>query len=511
MRAWCDSAFLYVAATQERQLLQVSLQMHIVVLPALAVLFIGVIKLVTTLVQRATSPLSSVPGPWHTRWTSAASRYHWIRGELPAWTQELHEKYGDVVRVNPRAVDFCSVAAAKKIHSFNRPFLKSTMYKSFGSVKGIPDVFSVRDPIIHARHRKLLSAPISDSGLKSFEHVVHARANLAVEQIGKEMEMNGTADVLKWWMFFSTDVIGELTFGDSFRMLEKGKVNAYAKDLQDIAGHLGARLTFPTVLRLASYIPIPKFSAAFEANVRMRTYAETSIIRYENIVAAQPDIHQPSLFSKLFNTKEETMPRAEIVSNAQSYITAGSDTTAHTLSYLTWAVSKNEAVKAKLVAELQTLPEGYSDEDLKKLKYLNQVIYETLRCYAAAPALLPRVVPAGGCEIDGYLMPGGTDVQTQAYSMHRNPEVFPDPERYDPERWESPTKDMNDAWMPFGGGARVCLGIHLARMELRVATAKFFTTFPNAKVPSGFNDAEMEQVIVFLMYPKGKRTMIQSS
>jgi cytochrome P450 len=75
------------------------------------------------------------------------------------------------------------------------------------------------------------------------------------------------------------------------------------------------------------------------------------------------------------------------------------------------------------------LPDVYKDDDLKALPYLNQVIMETLRCYAAAPAGLLRDVPKTGCEIDGYWMPAGTEVMTQAYSMHRDREVYPEPER----------------------------------------------------------------------------------
>jgi cytochrome P450 len=217
---------------------------------------------------------------------------------------------------------------------------------------------------------------------------------------------------------------------------------------------VGIRIAFPKVIKLASHIPLPLFTAASASIRRMQSYSEQSIQRYEKIVAAEPDNPKPTLFTKLFNANEETMSKAEIVSNAQSYITAGSDTTAHSMTYLTWAVCRNPSIKAKLVDEVADLPETYRDEDLKMLPYLNQVVHETLRLYAAAPAYLPRDVPAGGSEIDGYWMPGGTEVQTQAYSMHRNPVVYPDAERFDPSRWASPSQEMKDAWMPFGGGAR---------------------------------------------------------
>lgn len=59
----------------------------------------------------------------------------------------------------------------------------------------------------------------------------------------------------------------------------------------------------------------------------------------------------------------------------------------------------------------------------------------------------------------------------------------------------------------------VCIGLHLAQLELRIATAKFFRAFPNAKlsIMEGFSDDDMEQVIYFLMYPKNKRCLIQAS
>lgn len=98
------------------------------------------------------------------------------------------------------------------------------MYDVFRNSNGSYSVFSTRDPDFHARHRRLLSAPISEASLKNVEHIVQARGDLAVEQIGLDMKGDRAADVMKWWLFFSTDVIGELTFGDSFRMLEQGKV-----------------------------------------------------------------------------------------------------------------------------------------------------------------------------------------------------------------------------------------------------------------------------------------------
>lgn len=205
-------------------------------------------------------------------------------------------------------------------------------------------------------------------------------------------------------------------------------MNQYTRDLQQVGPQSGIRIAFPKMVKLASYLPIPYFSKTYAATQRMRSYAEESVIRYEKMVLAEPDNPKTTLFTKVFRAEGETMSQQEIVANAQAYIIAGSDTTAHSLTYLTWAVCRNDYIKKRLVEEVGALPNGYQDTDLKALPYLNQVVQETLRCYAAAPSMLPRTVPPGGCEIDGYWMPGGTEVQTQAYSMHRDPMVYPDPE-----------------------------------------------------------------------------------
>lgn len=69
-----------------------------------------------------------------------------------------------------------------------------------------------------------MASPISDSSLTRLEPIIVNRIRLAVEKITMELTDHGVTDVFKWWLFMATDIIGELTFGDSFRMLEIGKV-----------------------------------------------------------------------------------------------------------------------------------------------------------------------------------------------------------------------------------------------------------------------------------------------
>lgn len=168
-----------------------------------------------------------------------------------------------------------------------------------------------------------------------------------------------------------------------------------------------------------------------------------------------PSRVKQTLFTKVFASKEnDILTFDEVRSDAQAYIVAGSDTVGNTMTYLVYCVCRHPQVKARLVKELESLPQGFIESDLRNLPYMNNVIDETLRLYSAAPSGLPRAVPAGGAELCGYRLDADTTVCVQAYSMHRDPLIYINPETFDPSRWETPTKAMKDSFMPFGAGSR---------------------------------------------------------
>ncbi|KAJ5101426.1 hypothetical protein NUU61_003648 [Penicillium alfredii] len=459
--------------------------------------------------HRLASPLSRIPGPEISRWTSIVYIYYSFRGQTPNYIHRLHEQYGPIVRTHPDQVDICDISAAKEIYKTNSRFLKSEWYQRL--VPNTQNVFSTTNPRFHAAHRRLLASPISDSSLARVESLITDRVELAIARIGEESKSRGVADVFKWWLFMATDIIGELSFGESFRMLELGKKNKYTTDLESLSGLQPIRTTFPWLVQLASYFPLPVAKQAAEAGKRVGMYSQQSIDRYRRLIAENPSDPKPTLFTKLFDTEKSGFSYDDIRQEAQGYIVAGSDTTAVTLTYLTHAVCKDSAVRDQLAAEVAGLPDQFTDHELKELPYLSQVITETLRLYTAVPLGLPRAVPQEGAQFNGYAIPGGTTVSTQSYSLHRDPTIFADPYRFNPERWANPTQEMKDASLPFGGGSRICLGIHLARRELRLATALFFRAFPHARVSTkeGMNDEEMKMKSFFLMAPQGHRCLVE--
>jgi cytochrome P450 len=164
------------------------------------------------------------------------------------------------------------------------------------------------------------------------------------------------------------------------------------------------------------------------------------------------------------------------------HMVAGVDTTGDAMCILMWILSMPEYqhVQDKLFEELRSADHAFDPQTktapisvLDKLPYLDAVITEGLRCRSPVPMTLFRVVPSGGKTIAGYYIPSGTVVGCQAYSLHRIPEIFSKPDRFNPERWLTSDADklsaMKSVYWPFSSGARMCLGHKYAHPSIKGA------------------------------------------
>lgn len=140
-----------------------------------------------------------------------------------------------------------------------------------------------------------------------------------------------------------------------------------------------------------------------------------------------------NLFGQMLAASDDyekaTITDKDVQDEAGNLIVAGSDTTAITLTYLVWAVLKQPALQSRLEEEVTQLSADLTLAELEDAQLMNSIIEETLRLYGAAPGALPRTVPEQGWTISGYQIPPGTEVSTQAYTLHRDPRVFQDPHR----------------------------------------------------------------------------------
>jgi len=152
---------------------------------------------------------------------------------------------------------------------------------------------------------------------------------------------------------------------------------------------------------------------------------------------------------------------------------AGHDTVANALAWTWCLLARHPDVYARMRAEVDAALHGRTPTvaDLPQIPYTLQVFKESLRLYPPAYVLSRQAVR--DVEVSGYRVPAGSVVIVSPYTMHRRPDYFPDPERFDPDRFtpEAEARLPRHAYLPFGAGPRICIGNHFALMEGQLVLA----------------------------------------
>jgi len=183
----------------------------------------------------------------------------------------------------------------------------------------------------------------------------------------------------------------------------------------------------------------------------------------------------------------KTLSNDEITATAITFFIGGYDTTAATLSHFCYFIAKNPDIQQILYQEIEKL-EKLDDESLAESKYLNAVIAETLRLAPPGNRYDREASEDYILGNTGIIIPKGTLVTFSAYTIHHNPNYFEDPFEFIPERFMSDEPNYNQfAYIPWGLGPRMCIGMRFAMNEMRVFIAKLIKKFrlrlaPNAKV-----------------------------
>ncbi|KAK5717688.1 hypothetical protein LTR15_008527 [Elasticomyces elasticus] len=437
----------------------------------------------------ATSALSRVPGPTHSKWTNLPLKWATLTGERVRYVHSLHEIYGPIVRISPHEVSLADTAAAKQIYKMGSHFHKSIWYRAFTGYR-VDNLFTFVDPHEHGPHRRLTAFNFSEKAIKDLEPYIAKNVKLSAVRMKEEVEKRGFVDVFKWFTFMK---------------------NQYIADLESIGSRNIFQSELPLIVQTMSRLPFGPAVEIKKAVGRMIGYTEESVERYWKQLKADPENVKPTLLMKEYAAVENgTLPASQLGRDALGYIVAGTDTTAVTATYAVWRLAQLPEVQEALIREVSALSEGFGDEDLKPLKYLDGVINETLRLSTPVQQGLPRIVPEGGADFNGYYIPASKTVGVQSYTLHRDPTVWPKPEVFDPLRWGNATKEMKESFYPWGGGSRICIGMHFAQLELRYALAHFYRTFAGGMKPAfveGFTEEDMLQLSYFLCPPKGKRCL----
>ena len=162
------------------------------------------------------------------------------------------------------------------------------------------------------------------------------------------------------------------------------------------------------------------------------------------------------------------MSDAQVRDEAMTIFLAGHETTANALAFTWYLLAQNPDVERRLHQEIDAVLGGRAADRRglrRSCRIARMVLAESMRLYPPAWAVGRRAIE--DVEIGGYTIPKGTVVLFSQYLLHRDARFFPDPDRFDPDRWlpERQKGRPKFAYFPFGGGTRVCIGEAFAWME----------------------------------------------
>ncbi len=170
---------------------------------------------------------------------------------------------------------------------------------------------------------------------------------------------------------------------------------------------------------------------------------------------------------------QQGMTDTQLRDEVMTIFLAGHETTANALAWTWYLLSQNPDAEARLHAEVDAALAGRrpTAEDLPRLPFAEMVLAESMRLYPPAWILGRRALK--DYEVGGYRVPSGSIVLMSQYVTHRDARHFPDPERFDPERWTPEAKQSRPqfSYFPFGGGPRRCIGEGFAWMEATLVLA----------------------------------------
>ncbi|XP_062348464.1 thromboxane-A synthase isoform X1 [Cinclus cinclus] len=188
---------------------------------------------------------------------------------------------------------------------------------------------------------------------------------------------------------------------------------------------------------------------------------------------------------------QKTLTEDEIAGQAFLFLIAGYETTTSTLSFATYLLATNPECQEKVLQEVDKFSAKHMVPDyqnVQELPYLDMVIAETLRMYP--PAFRFTREAAKDCVVLGQRIPAGAIIETAVGHLHHNPEFWPEPEKFIPERFtEEAKKEQHPfAYLPFGAGPRGCIGVKMGLLEtkmtlLRILQKFQFKTCPETEIP----------------------------
>lgn len=436
------------------------------------------------------SPLKNIPGPYVNRISKIPFWYHMWSGQLLANTHKWHELYGDVVILSPGQVS-CNddPKFLKDIYTKNMP--KSEYYANYTNHGGRQNIFTSLDTSSHLKMKKMVLGLYQKSAVltqNNRDFLVKKMTQL-ISIVDSYAVAHKSIDVLSLFGALAMDVVTAFELGKE--NASDVLLNSQVHNIIDTFRHRTDMNFWTTQFpSLWGWAAGKKFSKEAELvdqwQLDLYGAAEERAKRGEKT---------PSSTLETFRGHGVTGYNA--YSSLSDHIVAGHETTATTLTYVFYQLSRkvNQGRRQRLLQELENAFGMFSSvngshvladyDSLDRLPYLSAIVEETLRLHSAIPGAEPRIcdqpyVVQVGKKL--VTVPKGTEVSVQPYLMHRNEKLFVNAYQWEPERWilgegaslEEELREMRRHMIPFGKGIRMCLGMHLAMAEIKLAVANLY-------------------------------------
>ncbi|OZJ03916.1 hypothetical protein BZG36_03278 [Bifiguratus adelaidae] len=447
---------------------------------------IGVIAYATYLIgdHLIWSPLRNIPGPT----VAKLSRFYMANmrksGKEYKIIEDLHRQYGRFVRIGPNTVSISDRNALKEIYS-TQHYRKSDFYNTF-TFKGAPNIFSTTDPAYHNKIRRIMSPSFSVSNISGMEgYILDSGVIALVDKFDKEFaDKPVEVNMYEEWHYMAFDIIGELAFGQSFGLIQKG-YHPFTKWLGTGRALVAAKSTFPILNHFPEWSLFWISPKGVSNRRKLFKFAEDAYAARRSL---GDKIDRRDLMALVISSVDpetgERFTYEEQIAESLAFVIAGTDTTSNTLTNTIYLLCEHPDILARLQEELdRVMPDRNAATSYKQLGKENApllwaVLMESMRVRTVLPSGLPRIVPKGGRVIAGQFIPGGTEVSVNPHLIHYDPDIFPEPEKFLPDRWLSEeANEMAKFHIPFSIGPRMCIGKNIAWMEATLALAHFVRRF----------------------------------
>jgi len=316
----------------------------------------------------------------------------------------------------------------------------------------------------HRRQRRLAQPAFHRPRINAYAAVMVDHASRTEER----WQQGETLDIWQEMMRLTLGIVGKTLFDADV----ESEASEIGRALTSVM-QLFERITNPFA-GLLDKLPLPSNVRWLKAKHRLDSTIHRIIDEHR-----ASGVDRGDLLSMLMAAQDEEgdggmMTDAQLRDEAMTLFVAGHETTANALTWTWYLLSQHRDVEARMHAEIDSVLEGRIPitDDVAKLRYTEMVFAESMRLYPPAWTLGRRVL--NDYTVGEYVLPAGSIVLTSPWVTHHDARYFPEPFKFDPERWTPEARESRPkfSYFPFGGGPRVCIGEQFAWMEgvLLIAT-----------------------------------------